>query len=134
MFDVSQSQINLFRMCPHAYELNYKYHKEPIRWDPSIFEVGSSVHDASDIYYKKYWTGERSEEEVRDLIYSILRNDWNTFLPAKSLAKAYKCICNLAKFEINNRYKGRTKPLTEIRIPEKRKKSNDQERRIQPNI
>lgn len=116
MKHISQSQINLYRSCPWAYALRYQYKKEGIWWDPSIVEVGKRVHDAIDVYYKNHFATEFIEEKIRDIVYSILREQWDTTLPVDFLKKAYTCICHFAEWEVNNGYRGRTKPWTEGRI------------------
>jgi len=116
MKNISQSQINLFRKCPYAYALRYIHNKEGIWFDPSIIEVGKRVHDAIDIYYRNYLLLDGSEEDIRDKTYQILRNDWDTTLPAEFLQKAYTCVCNFANFEYKNRKGRRGVPLTEVKI------------------
>jgi len=117
MKNISQSQINLFRSCPYAYALRYKFRKEAIMFDPSIIEVGKRVHNAIDNYYKYCYSFDTNEDEIRNRTYKILRAEWDTTLPPEFLSKAYTCICNFAKFEINNLNKGRiSKPLTEVKI------------------
>jgi len=116
MKNVSQSQINLFRNCAHAYYLRYELKKEGIWFDPSVIEVGSRVHDAINIYYRNHLLLSGTEEEIRDKVYNILRNQWDTTLPPEYLQKAYTCVCNFAKFEYNNRKGRRGVPLTEVKI------------------
>jgi len=116
--NISQSQINLYRFCPYAYKLSYKDKCESIMYDPSVMEVGAQVHDAIDHYYKNHYQVYKTEEEVLQKVYSILRTKWNTFLPASHLKKAYQCLQNFAKFEINNIKEGiMTKPFSEVKIP-----------------
>jgi len=109
---ISQSQINLFKKCPYAYELKYSYHKHPIFFDPSLFEVGSRVHDAIDKYYKGHYTPEFTENEILMEVYNILKYDWDTTLPADYLRKAYQCLQNFAIWE----HKNQIQPLTEVKI------------------
>jgi len=117
MRNISQSQINLFRSCPYAYALRYLYKKEGIWWDPSIIEVGSRVHDAIDIYYKQYYKTDCNEEDIKNIVYGILRNKWDTSLSAEYLKKAYDCICHFSSFAYNNICRGNLeKPLTEVKI------------------
>jgi len=116
MKNISQSQINLFKSCPYAYALRYIHKKEGIWWDPSIVEVGSRVHDAIDDYYRNHFLENATEEQIRDKVYEIIRNQWDTTLPADYLLKAYTCVCNFATFEYNNRKGRRRRPLTEVRI------------------
>jgi len=117
MKSISQSQINLHRMCPYAYELHYYYKKQPIMFDPSIMEVGKRVHDAIDAYYKNYYILETDEQNIFDTTYSILRNQWDVTLPASYLKKAHACLVNFAKFESKNvNGEFATKPLTEVKI------------------
>lgn len=114
---ISQSQINLYRNCPHGYELRYKYKKQPIQFDTSHLEVGKRVHDAADNYYKHCYKGDASEKYILDTTYGILRRDWDVTLPAPLLKKAYDCITNFAKFEANNVSNGVTnKPGTEVKL------------------
>ena len=113
---ISQSQINLYRICPHAYELKYRYNCEPMMFDPLVTEVGKKVHEVIDIYYKHYYNSTYRKEEIKNITYNILRNQWDTMLPASLLKKAYLCICNFAKFESENNGKLATKPLTEVKI------------------
>lgn len=116
MKDISQSQINLFRMCPYAYALRYIHNKEAIMWDPSIFEVGSRVHKAIEIYYNGTLKGE-NRCRIFEKVYQTLRKDWDTFLPATDLKKAYTCLEHFAEFEMNNIDKGRdVLPITECKI------------------
>jgi len=114
---ISQSQINLYRMCPHAYELQYRYKKQPIMRDPSIMEVGKRVHDAIDTYYKGYYTLETNEQSIFNTTYNILRNQWDVTLPASYLKKSHTCLGNFAKFESKNvNGEFATKPLTEVKV------------------
>ena len=116
--NISQSQINLYRFCPYAYKLHYQDKQEGITFDPSVFEVGRRVHDSIDAYYGNHYHSNVVEQEVLYKVYNILRNDWDTTLPASYLKKAYQCLQNFAKFEINNIKEGiTTKPLTEVKIP-----------------
>jgi len=116
--NVSQSQINLYRFCPYAYKLSYKDKCESIMYDPSVMEVGAQVHDAIDHYYKNHYKVYETEDEVLRKVYEILRIDWNCYLPASHLKKAYQCLQNFAKFEICNIKEGTTtKPLSEVKIP-----------------
>jgi len=86
-------------------------------FDPSVMEVGKRVHDAIDVYYKNYYVVETNEQNILSTIYGILRNQWDTTLPADFLRKAYACLVNFAKFEAKNNGNGfATKPLTEIKI------------------
>jgi CRISPR/Cas system-associated exonuclease Cas4 (RecB family) len=114
--NISQSQINLFRKCPYAYALRYLYKKESIMFDPSIVEVGSRVHDAIDMYYRNYLLLNGTEEDIRNKVYEILRNQWDTTLSVDYLKKAYTCVCNFAKFENTMRKGRRGVPLTECKI------------------
>ena len=116
MKNISQSQINLFRDCPYGYALRYIYKKEGIWFDPSIVEVGSRVHEAIDIYYRNHLLLNGPKEEIRDKVYNILRNQWDTTLSVEYLQKAYTCVCNFADFEYNNRKGRRGVPLTEVKI------------------
>lgn len=114
---ISQSQINLYRNCPHAYELKYRYNREPMMYDPSVMEVGKRVHDTIDHYYKNHYVPEHSEQEILNITYNILKNQWDKTLPASYLLKAWKCLITFAKFEISNHEGGiETKPLTEVKI------------------
>jgi len=116
MLDISQSQINLFRQCPYAYALRYIHKKEAIMWDPSIVEVGSRVHQAIEDYYKCSIIG-KNKEGIFEKVYQILRNDWDTTLPASFLKKAYVCLEHFAEFEMNNINKGReVLPMSEVDI------------------
>jgi len=117
MRDISQSQINLFRHCPYAYALRYKFKKEAIMFDPSIVEVGSRVHDTIDKYYRTAYSPDFTQEQILAQSYNILRTDWDHMLPAEFLKKAYTCLEHFAEFEIKNINKGLlTKPLTEVKI------------------
>ena len=114
---ISQSQINLFKKCPYAYELRYAHNKTPMYFDPSVFEVGSKVHDAIDKYYKSHYSTNVTEEEILLEVYGILKHDWDVLLPADYLRKAYQCLQNFATFEYNNLNNGVQKqPLTEVKI------------------
>jgi len=80
-------------------------------------EVGGRVHDAIDIYYRNCFKFETTEEDIRNTTYNLLRGKWDVTLPPEFLKKAYTCVCNFAKFEINNIGKGRiSKPVTELKI------------------
>ena len=113
---ISQSQINLYRKCPYAYYLRYALKKESIFWNPTLFEVGSRVHDAIDVYYKNHYVSDATEEEVLNKVYGALRREWDVTLPAELLKKAYTCLCNFSSFEAHNNSKGRTKPFNECKI------------------
>jgi len=114
--NISQSQINLFGKCPYGYALRYLYKKEPIMFDPSIVEVGSRVHEAINTYYRNHLLLDGTEEQIKDKVYSVLRNDWDTTLPVEFLKKAYICISNFAKFEYSRKKGRRGVPLTETKI------------------
>ena len=111
---ISQSQINLYRSCPHAYELSYRYNCEPMMFDPSILYVGRAVHDAIDKYYKHSHTQSTDKALITSLTYKQLRNEWDTTLPVDYLKKAYQCIQNFAEFESNNN--SSSNPMTEIKV------------------
>lgn len=117
MKSISQSQINLFRSCPHAYELSYYYGYVPIMYDPTVMEVGKRVHNVIDKYYKNHYDKSNNEQDILGCVYNLLRNEWDVKLPVEYLVKAHKCICNFAKFELNNNHNPlATKPITEAKI------------------
>ena len=118
MRNISQSQINLYRNCPYGYYLRYAEKKQPIMYDPSVFEVGRRVHDAIDMYYKNHFRTDTNQEQILYDVYSVLRKDWDTTLPVEYLKKAYVCLENFSRWECNNlQDKLYTKPLTEVKIP-----------------
>lgn len=118
MRNISQSQINLYRNCPYAYYLQYVKHKQPIMFDPSVFEVGKRVHDAIDMYYKHHFRTDTNQEQILYDVYSLFRKSWDTTLPVEYLKKAYVCLQNFSVWEGNNlQDKLYTKPLTEVKIP-----------------
>lgn len=116
MKSISQSQINLYKYCAHSYELKYRYNYEPMMYDPLVVEVGKRVHNAIDSYYKNYYNSIYSIQQIEDITYNILRNQWDTKLSANLLKKAHLCIHNFAKFESENNNGLATKPLTEVKI------------------
>jgi len=121
---VSQSQIHLYRDCPYAYALRYKYKKQGMMWDHEVFNVGRTVHDAIDLYYKTQYSTEETEETIYSKSYAILRNIWAKLIEeekpkdsAIQLKKASICLRNFAEFEASNINQAiPTKPLTEIKI------------------
>ncbi|MHA1866006.1 MAG: PD-(D/E)XK nuclease family protein [Candidatus Heimdallarchaeaceae archaeon] len=117
MYKISQSQINLYRKCPYAYKLRYIDNRISVMFDPSIVEVGSRVHSAIDRYYKNYFDTNLTQNQILEIVYGLLRQEWDTTLPPEYLKKAFKCLYNFAIFESNNLSNDlRTKPLTEVKI------------------
>ena len=116
--NISQSQISLYRFCPHAYEQSYRFDHDAIMFNPAVMEVGRRVHDAIDHYYRHHYSSNLIEEDILSRVYGVLRAEWDITLPADYLKKAYTCLQNFAKFEIQNITEGvTTKPLTEVKIP-----------------
>ena len=121
---ISQSQILKYRECPYSYAMHYKYKKQGIMWDPEVFNVGRTVHDVIDTYYKHHYTTETSEEIIYSTTYNILRNEWERILieekpkdAANQLKKASICLRNFAEFEASNINTSiPSKPLTEVKI------------------
>lgn len=114
-FRISQSQILLYRFCPYAYKLRYVEGYIPIKFDPTVLEVGKRVHEAIDFYYKNYFSTDRTRDEILAISYGYLRKNWDRSLPPEMLRKAFTCLCNFAQFESNNiSYGYRQKPLTEV--------------------
>lgn len=113
---ISQSQINLYRNCPHAYELHYRCGYEAMMYDPAILYVGRSVHEAIDNYYKHCYTKTNDKSHILALTYRQLRDNWDTTMPVEFLKKAYTCLQNFAEFEAQNNHDLTTKPLTEVKL------------------
>jgi len=114
---ISQSQIVLYRDCPYAYALHYKYEKEAILYDPTIMAVGKIVHETIERYYNQMYEKGTTEEDVLAKTYFILRRMWDTTLPSNLLNKAYTCLSNFAKYEIENANNGiDEKPLSELTL------------------
>jgi len=116
MKSISQSQINLYKSCPHAYGLKYLDGHEPMFYDPAIMYVGKMVHDAADYYYKHCYTKNNDKATILSLSYRHLRDNWDTTLKVEYLKKAHQCLCNFAEFEAGNNHELVTKPITEIKI------------------
>ena len=102
MKHISQSQITLFRDCPHKYELKYRYKKQAIMWDPDVFHIGRLVHDTADQYYKHHFTTDTSMEAILALTYDIFKNQFDTTLTADHLKQGHRCLEAFAEFEYAN--------------------------------
>ena len=62
--NISQSQINLYRDCPYAYAMRYKFKKEGIWFDPNIMEVGKRYQYKEDSHiYNFIFLGWEEDEE-----------------------------------------------------------------------
>jgi len=116
--NVSQSQILLYRDCAFKYAMRYKFKEEPILFDDTLFEVGKRVHDSADKYYKRYFLQEGTAQDIFNIVYRLLRDDWDTKLPAELLLRAYHCLQNFSIFEGKNLKRDIVnKPLSEVKIP-----------------
>ena len=115
--NISQTQILLYRDCPYAYALQYKYKKQRIMYDPTIMDVGSLVHKVIDKYYKNAYNSKTTEADILAKVYFLLRREWDTTLSNELFKKAYVCLENFAKYEMANINRGiRSKPTTELKL------------------
>jgi CRISPR/Cas system-associated exonuclease Cas4 (RecB family) len=119
MGGISASQLQRFDDCPYKYYLHYVKKLDAILWDATIFDVGSYVHDTVDSYYKTCFGENKTYNEVLYDSYHILKGMWDRFLPPEHFKRAYDCLENFAKFEINRLKADMIKPLTEIKVPAK---------------
>jgi len=109
---ISQSAIAIYRSCPYAYYLRYKFKKEAMFWDQSILDVGKYVHDAIDKYYKHHYMITDNPEYILAESYDELSKIWDISFTPEQLAKAYRCLENHAIFEAGNKIE----PLSEEKI------------------
>lgn len=115
--NLSQSAMAVYRDCPHAYYLRYKFRYEPMFWSRDPLDVGSYVHNSIDRYYKHHFLTEGDYNDVLLRTYQILKSEWDVTLTAADLKKAYTSLQNHAEWEAANIKSGiNTKPLTEVKI------------------
>jgi CRISPR/Cas system-associated exonuclease Cas4 (RecB family) len=80
-------------------------------------DSGKFVHDSIHRYYANYYLTSGTADDILSITYNILKNMWDTTLPAIELHKAYTCLRNHSLFEYNNIQQGiMTNPMTEVKM------------------
>ena len=114
---ISQSALSLYRNCPYSYKLKYVDKCTPIFYDTVPMDVGGLVHDSIHLYYRDGYDTTLDSEDIFDITYSYMKNNWDLSFPIDDYKKAYDCLKTHANWEYNNVKKGLIiKPMSELKL------------------